>query len=75
MFDANFFLKALAWFFAIGATLSTILQLFFLWWSTNTMAGKLEALRDRLHHKRVYHFSFKPMIIAIIGWIAVFSFR
>ena len=74
MFDMNFFLKALAWLLAVGGTVMSILGLGYLWWSNFTDAGKIDVLRDRIQG-RVYSFSFRPVVIAILGWIAVFSFR
>lgn len=73
MFDANFFLRAVAWVLAIGGTFSTIAGLWYLWWSNFTVSGKMDVLRDRIRG-RVWVFSFRPMVVAIIGWIAVFSF-
>ena len=73
MFDWMLFLKIVCWLFAIGGTLWGILLAAIFYHENFTEHGRLVVLVQQLKgYQTVY--PLKPILIAIVAWIAIFCF-
>lgn len=73
-FDFDKFLYIAAWVVAVGATLISIAGVFGMYYYHNTTSGKLELIRLRMK-RQVPSYRWSVLFVAIIAWIAVFSFN
>ena len=72
--DVLLFVKILAWIVAVGATIIASLSAFVIWGYHYTPGGNLKlAMMNLKGQQPVYRWRF--LLIAMIAWVAIISFR
>jgi hypothetical protein len=72
--DVLLFVKIVAWFVAVGATLISGIGILLFWRYTFTAAGRIEQMVDAMKGRQ-YQFRWSTLFLAILSWIAIYSFR